>query len=439
MEFIIVAVVLIAAFLLDHRGMLTFKKEFSNKLIVKPGGYHLYLEEKSPYYSKLSEKGKHKFARRLKKFVDDKRFESKEGLELTEEMIVLISAAAIQLTFGLKKYLLSEFHEINIYPDAIWSGRRQEYHSGQTATSGFINISWKAFTEGMSDLTDKKNVGLHELAHALEFSYIFGNKYDNSFADFYESLEEEMRAEISRVRHEPGHFLRQYAGRNVSEFFAVSVENFFESPAALKEHLPAIYNNLCLVLNQDPLNPDDNLINPDSPAFQDVSRNVFSRSWHWSLTVLILGLFFSSGLLYYFTAETIVSSGHVFLILLSLTLVSGIVQYGFFRKKGWTGYIMFGLYNFLGIAMSAAALFFMLNFFILTGAEEQRIYSIEEVYSSSPAERKLDVLVYFPEIRSTRRMFASDLKDRGRYATHVLVTTRRGIFTFRVLGVAETD
>ncbi|MFZ6013111.1 MAG: zinc-dependent peptidase [Bacteroidota bacterium] len=48
-------------------------------------------------------------------------------------------------------------------------------------------------------------------------------------------------------------FFRPYACTNVHEFFAVSVENFFERPAQFKNELPELYDILTQLLKQDPL------------------------------------------------------------------------------------------------------------------------------------------------------------------------------------------
>jgi len=47
--------------------------------------------------------------------------------------------------------------------------------------------------------------------------------------------------------------LCNYAFTHFEEFWAVSVEAFFELPQELKTYLPALYHSLCEVLNQDPL------------------------------------------------------------------------------------------------------------------------------------------------------------------------------------------
>lgn len=50
-------------------------------------------------------------------------------------------------------------------------------------------------------------------------------------------------------------FLDPYAATNYQEFWAVSIETFFERPTAFKRQLPDLYSSLCVLLNQDPLTP----------------------------------------------------------------------------------------------------------------------------------------------------------------------------------------
>ena len=55
-------------------------------------------------------------------------------------------------------------------------------------------------------------------------------------------------------------YLRGYAFTNLQEFWAVSVEAFFDNPAGLKQSLPQLYGTLCDILNQDPLTRDKILV-----------------------------------------------------------------------------------------------------------------------------------------------------------------------------------
>jgi Mlc titration factor MtfA (ptsG expression regulator) len=47
--------------------------------------------------------------------------------------------------------------------------------------------------------------------------------------------------------------LGDYAATNYHEFWAVSVEVFFENPVQFRHELPELYEAMSRVLNQDPL------------------------------------------------------------------------------------------------------------------------------------------------------------------------------------------
>ena len=74
------------------------------------------LNEQFPYYHALSPQGRKKFFRRLIHFIKSKRFYGKEGLKITEEMLILVGASAIQLTFGLQRYVIAHFQVILMFP-----------------------------------------------------------------------------------------------------------------------------------------------------------------------------------------------------------------------------------------------------------------------------------------------------------------------------------
>jgi hypothetical protein len=47
--------------------------------------------------------------------------------------------------------------------------------------------------------------------------------------------------------------LGEYAAVNYHEFWAVSVETFFENPVCLRQDLPELYQAMISLLRQDPL------------------------------------------------------------------------------------------------------------------------------------------------------------------------------------------
>lgn len=74
------------------------------------------LKRRFIYYSFLEENLKQRFLKRLKVFMSRKTFIIKDD-EGVKEMPVLVSAAAIGLTFGLKDFLLPFYKYIRIYPE----------------------------------------------------------------------------------------------------------------------------------------------------------------------------------------------------------------------------------------------------------------------------------------------------------------------------------
>lgn len=127
-----------------------------------------YLQSVFPYYQNLSPKDKKFFERRVQKFMDMKEFVPQGDLtEVSLEMKTLIAASAIQITFGLPSVYFKRFYQILIYRDDYYSTITHHHHKGEVNTRGFIVLSWKNLVMGYINNTDGRNLGLHEMAHAL--------------------------------------------------------------------------------------------------------------------------------------------------------------------------------------------------------------------------------------------------------------------------------
>jgi hypothetical protein len=123
---------------------------------------------------------------------------------------------------------------------------------------GSLVLSWGAVKHGAADPADGKNVVLHEFAHQLD--------YENHAADGVPGLatreqqlawSEVMRSEFESLRaaDETGipTLLDTYGATDPVEFFAVSVEAFFEQPRALRARHPNLYAELQKYFQQDPV------------------------------------------------------------------------------------------------------------------------------------------------------------------------------------------
>ena len=216
--------------------------------------YHELLSKHNDYFRNLSPAGKKKFVKRLHTFRHKKTFVGKNGLIIESSHEILISSAAIQITFGLENYVLNKFHQIMVFPDTFRFTNSDVYYKGLTGQSGSILLSWEDFLEGYEIKDDKLNLGIHEMAHALELNALLGDDTTMDFAVKYDTWKEKSNDEYHRIRNDEVSFLRNYAGKSEREFFAVCIEHFFEAPKEFSDELPDIYIPLCILLNQDPRN-----------------------------------------------------------------------------------------------------------------------------------------------------------------------------------------
>lgn len=205
-----------------------------------------------PYYVQLKPELQRKFLLRIPYFLREKNFRSTDEMEVTDEMKTLIAGSAIQLTLGLENFIFASFHTIIITPHKYLSPITHKYHIGEARPGGVIMISWEDFLKGYQLGHDTYNVGLHELAHALELDTHAGNLYDDAFGAHYDRWEKVSYQEYQNMQDDSDHFLRDYAGTNLREFFAVCVEHFFEASNEFRSAMPELYEELAYLLNQDP-------------------------------------------------------------------------------------------------------------------------------------------------------------------------------------------
>jgi Mlc titration factor MtfA (ptsG expression regulator) len=212
------------------------------------------LTQRFPYYNILTQPQKMIFLERLQKFMTDKTFKI-HGEKGYKEMPVLISAAAIQLTFGLKKYLLPHFEFIHVHPQEFLRVRPILCFLEGNVSGHSINLSWKHFLEGYANPNDGQNVGLHELAHALHYqAFVVEKNVDKSFRNYYTGFIIDGNKAYDSEKSKTVNLYSEYAEKNLQEFWAESVEIFFEKPAEMQSLYPKLYESMKHILNQDPVN-----------------------------------------------------------------------------------------------------------------------------------------------------------------------------------------
>lgn len=259
MEIFFIGMLILVVFAVRVSGILSPSHEYNLGNAPRyfrsfPEQSRMYLRQHSDYYNKLDAKNKSRFEKRVKRFIDVKEFIPR-GIKVTEEMKVLVAASAIQIGFGYPRVYFSYFKRILIYPDDYYSRITRKYHQGEVNTRfGMVVLSWKNLKYGVLDKNDGRHLGLHEMAHVLKLeNRIRNDEYgfikNSAWKEYVEVRDRDMQLAKSRDTN----FLRDSAYRNVHEFFAVSVESFFERTEDLKKEKPELYHVMTKVLNQDPL------------------------------------------------------------------------------------------------------------------------------------------------------------------------------------------
>ena len=403
--------------------------------------HHKFLLRNFQYYRNLSDTAREKYLKRLVKFIDYKNFYAEGDLDLTYEMIVSIAATAIQITFGLNKYLIKSISNIHIYPD-LFITRYKNLARGQTVAMNSISISWKHFQEGYDKSMDNRNVGLHEMAHAIEFDFLYSDRYDNNYADFYDAWITLVDEHLEKFDPVEKSFLRKYAAKNEREFFAVCIEHFFETPEELEKLAPDIYKLLIAILNQNPKNyKNDYKLKAQTILDLSKLKNFRYRQWRLPITLTLSGFFAGPVLLGILLNKTIMSFNTLFYSVLVISFVTAIIQFRFYLKYINKAFIIYILYNIFGLAVPIMSLVLAINFFICISDNQSYFFKIHQYKTfSNPfsEDKELNRLeLYFNEINTAKIVYINlDKNQHPRYKT-LIVKTKTGLFGLKVIKSKE--
>ena len=217
--------------------------------------YKPYLATYFSFYNALDSEKKVLFEKRVQRFIDLKQFVPRGLPEVTAEMKAAIAGTAIQLTFGYPDVYFRHFWRILVYPDSYYSAITHRYHMGEVDTRGLIALSWKGFKEGFANPSDGRNLGYHEMAHALRLANIVDNEeYDFCDMNIIDEFDREAVKEAAKLRNTPAEpsLFKGYFLQDRYEFFSVTVECFFEKPVELLNYNPKLFYLLTKILKINP-------------------------------------------------------------------------------------------------------------------------------------------------------------------------------------------
>lgn len=213
--------------------------------------WHDLLAARNSYYRNLTPELQAEFLKRTRLLTGRFHWISGDHHPITPDMKLLVSASAVQLLFGRPDADLGHYNTIVLYQDAYQNWLTLNYHKGEVNKREIV-LSFKHFEEGYANDTDKVNLGLHEMTHALDLGTFLGHGKSYIGRRLLDNFINKAYPHFTAFQNGDTTFLRSYGATNFREFFAVAVEHFFEAPGEFTQQMPELYRELCLLLNQDP-------------------------------------------------------------------------------------------------------------------------------------------------------------------------------------------
>jgi Mlc titration factor MtfA (ptsG expression regulator) len=215
------------------------------------------LETRVPLYRRVPRELRPELDQRIRAWLDRVEFVGCNGLEVRDDMRLVVAAQACVVALGLEREVFDQLHGVNLYPDEFWvhetdvddatgvvteGGRAL---SGQTVATDRIVLSWRD-VEDAATRQDGYNVVVHEVAHYLD--HVGGGRASAQGGPF----DTEYEALCEAVDRGEETLLDPYGAEDRVEFLAVAAELFFEQPRRLRRQHAALYAALAAAFRLDP-------------------------------------------------------------------------------------------------------------------------------------------------------------------------------------------
>ncbi|MCP6761392.1 MAG: zinc-dependent peptidase [Fischerella sp. CENA71] len=230
--------------------------------------WNAIIENNLPIYTRLSPDERRRLQGHVQVFLAEKQFIGCQGLQVTEEMKLTISAVACLLLLNERGEYFPKLRSILIYPSAYFVNEtvatseyvveeRRVARLGESWSRDQVVLSWEQVEQDTRNWNDGHNVILHEFAHQLDQEEgktqgvpILAQKSDypiwsRVMTQAYQQLCNDVQRGIKNV-------MNSYGATNPAEFFAVATETFFEKPQQLLKMHPELYKLLQRYYQVDP-------------------------------------------------------------------------------------------------------------------------------------------------------------------------------------------
>lgn len=214
-----------------------------------------WLEDAIPFYQLLTRERKKQFHRDIQLFLHEQTFEGAMGQVATEQLQLAVAAGAALMMHGRSNWTFGRSRSFIFYPDRFdedYFDTDYASYDGMVHSQGAVILSAKAVLSDWASPGTGHNVVVHELAHLFDMQSTGAAGVPTLMSRSSEQAWSKLvREEMLLVRQRRS-LLRPYAAKSPAEFFAVSVESFFDNPFALIKRHPDLFNALKAFFNLDP-------------------------------------------------------------------------------------------------------------------------------------------------------------------------------------------
>jgi Mlc titration factor MtfA (ptsG expression regulator) len=236
-----------------------------------PSEWERHIQKNIQYYQYLNDLEKKRLRDLIQIFIAEKSWLGCNGLELTDEIRVIIAAQACLLILALPKDYYRNVKSIYVYPTTVLSPEEPigffEVSTGpslgpmpilgEAHHDGPVILVWDAVKRDTRHPERGHNLVYHEFAHKLD---MLDGSADGTpplttpeeYQRWIEICSEEYVGLCDKVDRDKPTFFDSYAATNEAEFFSVVTEVFFSKPERMKRHHPNLYQVLQHFYRQDP-------------------------------------------------------------------------------------------------------------------------------------------------------------------------------------------
>jgi Mlc titration factor MtfA (ptsG expression regulator) len=234
-----------------------------------PAAWRDILKQRVPYFRTLPADLQLQLKQHIQVFIAEKAFIGCDGMTITDEIRVTISAQACLLILNRPRGYYPKLRQILVYPGSFVVDREhtdgigvahhaRQVLSGESWEQGQVVLSWHDTLEGAALPDDGQNVVIHEFAHQLDQETGWANGAPvlarrDQYTRWSQVLGAEFRELKGRAAMGETSLFSDYGATDPAEFFAVISEVFFEQPQRMAAEHPALYRELTSFYRLDPL------------------------------------------------------------------------------------------------------------------------------------------------------------------------------------------